>query len=86
VSPKEITTNEIKIQQGPCLYGAYTSAMLSQADRSRLKIDCTLETFREACTDSGILNLVDQWIKDAKKQLAEQNKPLQAAEAFRCER
>jgi hypothetical protein len=47
-------------------------AMLSQADRARIKVDlAALKKFREACTDSGLQKLIDGWIKEAKQKLAD---------------
>jgi hypothetical protein len=46
--------------------------MLSPEDVERIKAAlATLEKARERCTDSGLQKLIDDWIIEVKKELAD---------------
>jgi hypothetical protein len=55
------------------MYGSvHCSAMLSPEDVERIKAAlATLEKARERCTDSGLQKLIDDWIIEVKKKLAD---------------
>jgi hypothetical protein len=49
--------------------------MLSPADIARIKADiAALEKALEGCTDSGIRERIQGWIKEAQKKLGENDK------------
>jgi hypothetical protein len=46
--------------------------MLSPADKDRIEFDLTkLEKARDDCRDSGLRKVIETWIEEAKKSLAE---------------